>query len=138
MRKFYLSFAFLICSYAIIAQPLKFKVGMIPGPNTTSFDIVVSPNVNFTGYFTNVVFVFQIPVGVVQPTIIKSPLSTYFSTYSDLPTLPNQAGYVTYAFSASNSSITSTVNITAGTNYPILRLYFNAGPATPSAVRLAH
>jgi len=118
---------------------LKFKAGLISGPTANSVDITIQPTVNFTGYLTNVVFIFQIPVGVVQPTITKLviPVNSSFSTINDLPTLPNVNNFVTYGFSAVNTGVTP-ITINAGINYPLFRLTFSGGPMTPTNVRLAH
>lgn len=128
----------LVFSSTIIFGQLKFKAGLIPGPTTNSVDIVISPTVDFNGYLTNVIFVFQIPQGVTQPAISKTSLTSYFTSFSDLATLPNEGGYTTYGFSAINASITTNTNITAGTNFPVLRLTFTNGSTTSQNVRLAH
>lgn len=138
MRKFFYLIALLIVSHALFSQPLKFKAGLIPGPTATTVDIVIIPNVNFTGYPTNVIFVFQIPQNITQPVIAKIPLSPYFVAFNDLPTLPNVNGWTTYAFSAVNAANITNVNIIAGAIYPILRLSFASGPSAGSIVRLAH
>ncbi|HMU45160.1 MAG TPA: T9SS type A sorting domain-containing protein [Chitinophagaceae bacterium] len=128
----------LVFSSTIVFGQLKFKAGLIPGPTANSVDIVISPTVGFNGYLTNVIFVFQIPQGVTQPAISKTSLTSYFTSFSDLSTLPNEGGYTTYGFSASNASITTNTNITAGTNFPVMRLTFTNGSATSQNVRLAH
>ena len=111
---------------------------MVAGPTATSVDIVIQPTTAFTGYLTNVVFVLQIPQGVQQPTITKTALSPYFTSFNDLTTLANEGGYTTYGFSAVNASVTSNVTLAAGDNYPVLRLSFAGGAAGPTDIRLAH
>jgi hypothetical protein len=96
-------------------------------------DIVVQPNVAFTGYFTNVIFILQIPVSAVQPTITKTSLSPYFVFSADLPTLPNEAGYVTYGYASVNASVTANTTLNAGELYPILRLTFLGGTLVESS-----
>lgn len=139
MKKVYLLLiVFLFGVSNLDAQPLKFKTGIVNGPTTNSMDIVVQPNVAFTGYFTNVIFILQIPVGTVQPTITKTSLSPYFVFSADLPTLPNEAGYVTYGYASVNASVTANVTLNAGELYPILRLTFLDGSLTPQDIRLSH
>ncbi len=127
----------LLANISLQAQ-LKFKTGLVNGPLPNSVDIVIQPNINFDGYLTNVIFIFQIPFGTVQPAITKTSLSPYFIFSADLPTLPNQNGFTTYGYASVNSSVTAPVSITAGNNYPVLRLTFTGGPNTAGDVRLSH
>jgi hypothetical protein len=138
MKKVYVIFVLLLFAVSDLHAQLKFKAGLVSGPNGNTVDIILQPTVNFTGYFTNVIFIFQIPVGVTQPTITKTSLSPYFTFSTDLPTLPNEAGYVTYGFASVNSSNTTNVSLLAGDSYPVVRLTFLGGTLTPADVRLSH
>jgi Secretion system C-terminal sorting domain len=139
MKKIYLIIAILSLAYSNLHSQLKFKTGLIAGPTSTSVDIVIQPvNTSFTGYPTNVIFILQIPSGVTQPAIVKTSLSPYFTSFNDLPTLPNEGGYTTYGFSAVNVTNTTNTTINSGDNYPVLRLSFSGGPITPTDIRLAH
>lgn len=140
MKKFCLILIVILFTVSNLNAQLKFKAGLVNGPFPNTVDIMIQPTVNFTGYLTNVVFVFQIPAGVTQPTITKTTLTPYFvfTAANDLPTLANEAGYATYGLASVNSSNTTPVTINAGTTYPVLRLTFNGGLNTPTDVRLAH
>ncbi len=122
----------------MLQAQLKFKTGFHPGPTANSVDIVIQPNVNFTGYLTNVIFILQIPAGVTQPTIARTSLTPYFPTFNTLTTLPNEGGYTTYGFSAINVSNTANTVVNAGTMYSVLRLTFSGGPVAPTDIRLSH
>jgi hypothetical protein len=140
MRKFLMILLIGNLSITTFAQ-LKFQGSLIPGPTPTSADVVLRPNTSFNGYFTNVVFNFQVPTSVTQPVITLTSLSTFFPSFAALPPVTD-GGYVTYGYAATYIAPPGgggpTVSIGSGANYPLVRLNFSGGPSTPTDVRLAH
>ncbi len=138
MRKILFSALGFFLSLSTIGQ-LKFKGSLIQGPTSNSVDIIITPNIDFTGYLTNVVFTLEIPQGVTQPAILSSPLSSYFplfNTFGPATTIETGGTFVNYGFSAVNTSITTNTTILAGVDYPVLRLTFNGGSSAD--IRLAN
>ena len=142
MRRILFTFLLIAITYAGFSQ-LKFQGAIVPGPTANSVDLVIRPNIAFSGYLTNVIFVLQIPTSIgVQPTISVTPLATNFSgvtfnTTTEAATDALTPGYTNYAYGAINANVTG-INIPAGTGYPVARITFSGGPVSPTAIRLAH
>ena len=140
MKKFLSILLFVIGALFCSAQ-LKFQGSVIPGPTANSIDVVVRPTTAFTGYFTNFIFVFQIPETVTpSPMITVTSLATNFTnftTQTDGATNLTTPGYNNYRIGATNANTTS-VSIASGASYPMVRLTFNGGPSSTTNVRIAH
>ncbi|RYF86031.1 MAG: T9SS type A sorting domain-containing protein [Chitinophagaceae bacterium] len=142
MRQIFLSLLLVVLTKLGFAQ-LKFQGSFIPGPTPNSVDLVIKPNLPFSGYLTNVIFVIQIPTGITpQPSMNVVSLSTNFSQLAFAPTTDANTDLATpsfrnYQFGATNANTTS-INIAAGVSYPVARVTFSGGPITPTSIRLAH
>lgn len=133
--------AFLLTSIALFSEAQEYVTGTIKnGTQPNSVMIAVKSNTTFTGNFSNVQFMVQIPNTVSpQPTasvLTNSLSSNITSAYSTQVT--NESGFYNYLFSAVVVGSPS-FTFNAGTEYNVLEVQFTNGPdGFLSEVRLGH
>ena len=128
-----------ITSYSQMVGEL-FTGTIKPGTSANSVILAIKPSATFSGQFTNVQFMVQVPNTVVpQPTatIKSNPLSANIPTANYTTQVSNESGFYNYLFSATTAA-SPAYNFTSGTEINAIEIQFGGGPLTLSTVRFGH
>jgi hypothetical protein len=130
-----------IFSLSIFAQNEYVSGSLKYGTLSNSVMLTMKSNTTFTGNFSNVQFMVQVPNTVSpQPTatILNNPLSTALNGATFQTQVTNENGFYNYLFSAIAIGAPS-FTFNAGVEYNALEVKFSDGPAGLfSDVRLGH
>jgi hypothetical protein len=138
LKRFILSLA-LFSGMAAMAQE-RIQGTIKPGSSPNSVMVAIRSNTTFSGNFSNVQFMLQIPnTATPQPVVqIKSnPLSANIPTPNYLTQVVDEGGFYNYLFAATVTG-SPLFNFTSGVEVNALELEILNGPTATATVRLGH